>query len=391
MRFLFTLHPLIGHFHAMVPLALELKVHGHDVVFATGDHLAPIVKRVGFKHVSCGQDNNGTSDFLTDLFEQQDIKSKVSHPALRQLWGFIQGFGPQMTDDLIDLFKDWKPDAIVRDPTDFGGYVAADLFDLPYASIQWAVYISCYGCDEPLTALRRRYGLPDDPGFASFDRYFALNALPPSWVLQGTVPPVLHRFCMPPFDQSVRRDLPPWVSSLPDRPTIYATLGTTFNQKPDRFRALIAAFGAEDFNAIITVGQSVDPARFHPLPENVRIERYIPQTLILPYCQAFIFHGGFNSLHSALWHGLPMVIVPLEAGDQQPTAVQCAELGIGVVVEEALPEPETINAAVKTVLEQPSYQSQVHQLQQEIKELPDLSEAVHRLENLARTHEPQMV
>jgi UDP:flavonoid glycosyltransferase YjiC (YdhE family) len=374
----------------MVPLAQALRDHDHEVAFATGESLGPVIERAGFRYFTCGRVCEGTRHILEELPEWQSIQEKVSHPGIRQLWGFILGFAPQMADDLIDLFGEWKPDLIVRDPVEFGSTVAAELFDLPYASIHWAVYISTWGCDDPLNELRQHYGLPDDPSFDSFDRYFILNGLPPSWTLQEDRPRVIHHFCMPPFDQSIDGDLPAWATSLPDQPTVYATLGTTFNQKPGHFRALIDAFSTEAFNAIITVGKSIDPAQFHPLPPNVRVEQYIPQTLILPYCDAVVFHGGFNSLHSAIWHGLPMVIIPLGGGDQRLAAVQCDELGLGIFVDEAQPKPETINAAVRAVLEQPSYRQRVDQLRSEMMALPDLSEAVRRLENLAETREPQI-
>ncbi|MBN1200770.1 MAG: hypothetical protein JXJ20_02835 [Anaerolineae bacterium] len=392
MRFLFTTQPLVGHFHAMVPLAQAVKDHGHEVAFATGEGFCRIVKQAGFDCFPCGRNWFSSRDTFADLSEWPAIQAAVSHPAIQQIWGFILGFGPQMADDLIELMSRWKPDMIVREPVEFGGYVAAELFDVPHASIKWAVYITPrHGCVEPLTELRLRHGLPEEPGLESFDRYFVLTTMPPSWQFIDPTPPVVsHRFCMPPFDHSIKRDLPAWVHTLPDQPTIYATLGTTFNQAPDRFQALIAALSTEDFNTIITVGESMDPAQFHPLPPHVKIEQYIPQTLILPYCDALIFHGGFNSLHSALWHGLPVVITPLEGGDQRITGQQCVGLGMGVMVEGEPPEPEAVRSAVKAVLDQPSYRQRAQELQREIKALPSLSEAVQRLEILARTHEPQV-
>jgi MGT family glycosyltransferase len=179
------------------------------------------------------------------------------------------------------------------------------------------------------------------------------------------------------------------VASLPDRPTVHATLGTTFNRSPGTFQAIITAFSTEEVNLIMTVGRSVDPAQFQPLPNHIKIERYIPQTLLLPYCKALIFHGGYNSLHSALWHGLPMVLIPMGAGDQYPTALRCAEVGAGVLVEGNPPEPEAIRAATEAVLGQPAYRARARQLQRKMKELPPLSEAVKRLEVLARDREPQ--
>ena len=85
----------------------------------------------------------------------------------------------------------------------------------------------------------------------------------------------------------------------------------------------------------------MDPAQFQPLPAHLHIERYIPQTLLLPQCDAVIFHGGYNSLHSTLWHGLPMIITPLGAGDQYPTGLLCEKLGAGIMVKEQPPEPDS--------------------------------------------------
>jgi MGT family glycosyltransferase len=200
---------------------------------------------------------------------------------------------------------------------------------------------------------------------------------------------VTHRFCAPPFDLNSGAVLPEWVRSLPEQPTLYATLGTTFNRSPGTFRAMIAALSTEEVNLIMTVGRSMDPAQFQPLPSHIKVERYIPQTLLLPYCDALIFHGGYNSLHSALWHGLPMVLMPMGAGDQYPTALRCAAVGAGVLVEGNPPEPESIRAATQAVLGRSTYRARARQLQREIKGLPPLSEAVRRLEVLARDREPQ--
>lgn len=84
-----------------------------------------------------------------------------------------------------------------------------------------------------------------------------------------------------------------------------------------------------------------------------------------------------------------MVLLPQGAGDNWPNARRCAELGAGVVVEGQPPEPEAVRAAVRRVLDRPEYRARAQQLQGEIKQLPGLSEAVTRLERLARTQKPQ--
>lgn len=392
MKFLFTVQPLFGHFHAMVPLALALKEQGHDVAFATGRSFGSTIKRAGFQHFPCGLNLSGEPNSIFETLPEWDtVKAKYPSVGVQQAYGFIQALGPRLADDVIALMKTWRPDVIVRDPLEFGGYIAAEHYGVPHATITWAIYINPKPlCPEALIELRRRYALPDDPGLNSLDRYLVFNFLPPAWQLPlAPFPLVTHRFCAPPFDSSGDDILPSWISDLPDRPTIYATLGTTFNQSPATFQAILAALSSEDVNAIITVGRSMDSAQFQPLPDHIHIERYIPQTLLLPHCDAVLFHGGYNSLHSALWHGLPMVVTPLGAGDQYPTGLLCEKLGVGIMVKEQPPEPGVIRAALKAVIEQPAYRARAQQLQHEIKGLPDLGAAVRRLEILARTHEPQ--
>jgi UDP:flavonoid glycosyltransferase YjiC (YdhE family) len=95
-------------------------------------------------------------------------------------------------------------------------------------------------------------------------------------------------------------------------------------------------------------------------------------------------------LLSALWFGLPLVVIPQEAGDQFPTAQRCAEAGVGVMVAESPPAPEVVRAAVKAILTQPNYRARALQFQGEFQALPPLREAVRRLETLVKTGEPQL-
>ncbi len=113
---------------------------------------------------------------------------------------------------------------------------------------------------------------------------------------------------------------PAWLATPPSRPTICVTLGLSFSQAPHIFRTIVDALDGLDVHAIVTVGTDLDPALVGSLPRNVRVERYVPYSVLLPHCDAMVFHGGFNSLHAALWHGLPLVVIPQEGGDQEPTA-----------------------------------------------------------------------
>ena len=140
---------------------------------------------------------------------------------------------------------------------------------------------------------------------------------------------------------------------LPDRPTVYATLGTVFNSRtPGLFQAILDGLRDEPVNLIVTVGRDRDPDEFGPQPENVHIERYIPQSLLLPHCDLVITHAGFSTVTAALSHGLPMVAMPIDA-DQPLNAERCVALGVAEVIEHGQRTPEAIRDSVRTVLGNP--------------------------------------
>lgn len=388
MRFLFTCIPAFGHLHAMVPYAQALKIRGHEVAFATGSEFKMAVQAAGFDHYSCGIGNASSFEALTRDPKWPAIHQRfAADPSgLAQLHAFIEILAPQMLARLPEVVKLWQPHVIVRDPLEFGGYIAAELAGIPYVLVEWAIHIPTPRiAPEALQSLRRQYGLSSDPGLESLDAHLVLSAMPESWDFEGIPHPErLSRHCCAPYDRagSLPQSIPDLVRS--GRPVVYATLGTTFNHSPDTFRAIIEAFAGEDLTGILTLGHGLDPALFGPVPENVLVANYIPQTSLLPHCDAVLFHGGFNSLHSALWHGLPMILVPMGAGDQMPNATTAVARGLGLIEQRPLAS-DSLRQAIRTVLGTTQFRTNAAQFQNEMRALPPLAEAAHRMEALANT------
>src|SRR6266568_2098426 len=119
-----------------------------------------------------------------------------------------------------------------------------------------------------------------------------------------------------------------------------------------------------------------------PKPENVHIERYVPQSLLLPYCDLVITHAGFSTVTAALSCGLPMVAIPIDA-DQPLNAQRCAALGVAEVIQYGQRTPETIRESVRTVLSNPSYRSNAEQIRREMSVLPGPEHAPALLQRLA--------
>ncbi len=190
--------------------------------------------------------------------------------------------------------------------------------------------------------------------------------------------------------ESGDESLPPWVADLPARPTVYATLGTIASLAPSgraTFPAILAALRDEPITLILTVGRGNDPAQFGPQPPNVHIERFIPQSALLPHCDLVVHQGGFSTVTGTLNAGLPMVVVPLMA-DQPYNAASCAALGVGAVVGPEERTPEAIRAAVRAVLGAPSYRTNAERVRDEMAALPGMDHAVALLERLAAERQP---
>ncbi len=280
----------------------------------------------------------------------------------------------------------------MRDSAEFAGCVVAEVLGLPHATVRTGSTPSRYSIrqlfSEPLARLRELSGLPPDPDVLMPFRYLHLAAEPPGFGLPDEVPaPTIHYLRSVEADHSGDETLPPWVAALPDRPTVHTSLGTLAHRTPGVNEAIIAALRDEPINVISVVGRDQDPARFGPQPGNVHIERYLPHSTLLPYCDAFVTHGGYGSVMVGLNNGLPLVVIPIQA-DQPYNAACCAALGVGVMIEPDNRTPEAIREAVRAVLADPTYRANAQRVRDEMAALPGPEYAVVLLERLAVEKRP---
>jgi MGT family glycosyltransferase len=118
---------------------------------------------------------------------------------------------------------------------------------------------------------------------------------------------------------------------LPERTHVYAALGTLYNDRPEAFRAIAAAF---DEPVIMAVG---DRVRLDGLPDHVTAHRWIPdQHDVLRGARLFVTHSGMNSVQEALSCGVPLLLHP-QTDEQRAVAARVVELGAGRLLPEPTP------------------------------------------------------
>jgi UDP:flavonoid glycosyltransferase YjiC (YdhE family) len=392
MRVLFTTAPATGHFHPLVPTARALQQAGHEVAFATAESFHPIVTASGFQALPAGIDPAALGLDVKDMQKRQAAMMKAS-PAERlemAITMFVDGLSRRMAPDLLKLCESWRPDLLLRETTEYAAIVVGEKLGIPHASIQvGGANFSSFRADifaRHMEPFRAEHGLPPDPELKSVFRYLHLSFMPASY-FGHSLPPTTHYLRLAVFDQSGSEGLPAWASSLGSRPVVYATLGTVFNKLIHHLGSVAAGLRDEPVDLVITVGRDMDPAQLGPQPPHIHVEKYIPQSLLLPRCDLAIMHGGYNSVMSALYAGLPMIIVPL-AADQPMNAQACAQLGVARVVDPEQLTPEVIRQHVREMLKDGSYRERARRFQAESQALPGMERGVALLEQLAREKQP---
>ena len=390
MRVLFTIQPGLGHWHPLVPLAQVLESAGHEVAFVSTPAFCTIIEAKGFRCFRAGVDDS--DEELQQRREQQAPLSPAERADFMQTHVFAGVRAERSLPDVLDIIREWHPGVVVRENTEYSGCLAAEYAGIPHAAVQITAPRTNFlqVIEAPLKHLCALVGLPSGKPADLLYRYLLLVSRPPSlWNPEVPRPPTTHGFRYTGFNQSGDEKLPEWVGELEERPTVYATLGTAFNNRTDLLSAILEGLREEPINLILTVGRNQDPMEFGEQPAHVHIERYIPQNLLLPLCDLVVTHGGSGTMMDALSHGLPLVMIPIGA-DQPVNAWLCAQAGAARVVapEESTVLAQDIREAAHDALQNPGYRENAHRLCKEIEEMPGLEYAVALLERLAAERTP---
>ncbi|KAJ8287058.1 hypothetical protein GJAV_G00046570 [Gymnothorax javanicus] len=99
------------------------------------------------------------------------------------------------------------------------------------------------------------------------------------------------------------------------------------------------------------------------LASNIRIYDWIPQNDLLghPKTKVFITHGGINSVYEAIYHGVPMVGIPLFA-EQPDNMHHMVVKGAAIVLDFNHFQAQDLVDAINTVIHDPSYKESTKRL-----------------------------
>jgi MGT family glycosyltransferase len=394
-RILFVVPPLTGHINPTVAVGAELAARGHEVAWvghqAALQPLLPLGARV-FPVTGDASDVNLGEARPGDARPGQGGDHRPpprGSGAIKFVWeSMVMPLAHAMLPDVTRAVARFAPRLVVADQQAIAGAVAAR-----QAGAVWVTSASTPGellrppdvtpeaetwIREQMTAFQRACGVSDPADLRFSDRLVLVFT---TAALIGDTRRFGARFVFtgPALAQRPDRGSSfPWAWLDPARRHLLVTLGTLSGADGPRFfRTLIdalAGLGGE-LQAVLAAPPG------EQAPPHILFAGRVPQLALLPHMSAVVCHGGQNTVCEALAHGLPLVVTPMRH-DQPMIARQVADAGAGLALRIGQPHAAELRAAVRAVLDDPSYRAAAEAVRDSFAAAGGAATAADHLENL---------
>jgi glycosyltransferase len=320
---------------------------------------------------------------------------EANHIVVRDVFGRLDA--QAAFPGLNATVEQWRPDVVLRDPCEFGSLAAAERAGVPHAEVAISIgSLQLWTSDllvEPLHELDEIVGLPARTCSAALASTPVFTSVPPSLEAgRGRTAKSAAAQRAPEVVRYRDGDRRGRAGSLPgrwgeaDHPLVYVTFGSVTGGLADLrvvFGTCLEALAELPIRVLLTTGHAGDPEELRPWPANARVEQWWPQSDAMPFASAMVGHGGFGTTMSALAAGVPQVVVPLFAFDQEINATRVEEVGAGIRLDGRQEAAGRVGDAVSRVLDDPFMRSVAQAVAAEIASLPEVSEIVESIEGLA--------
>ncbi|GLU50022.1 activator-dependent family glycosyltransferase [Nocardiopsis ansamitocini] len=419
------------HMLSMIPLAWALRAAGHEVQVASQPTLTDAILETGLPASLVG-DNHVLYQYLTfhtflqDAFtgEEEDEgfdMGSVDRPETLG-WEYLRDgyrdFVPwwwkivndPMLDDLVTLTRSWKPDLVLWEPTAFAASIAAEACGAMHARFLWGMDVTGR---MRAAFLRRMVEQPPEEQEDLLADWLGERAARygvefSESLVRGhaTVDPCPKTLRLEPEPQARhlpvryipyngRAEVPEWLRGAAERPRVCLTLGASTTQRFDsgRMRSiaeLLTELARLDAEIVATL-PAEQAEELGPLPDNIRIVQYVPLHVLMTDCAAVVHHGGAGTYLTALYHGVPQLILadlvmPRYQFDESLLARGLVAQGAGLQLPGTEMSAGAVAEAVGRLLTDPSFRHRAARLRAEVLDMPSPVDLVPVLEELVAAH-----
>jgi MGT family glycosyltransferase len=398
LRVLLAAHPTVGHTQALRAIGRELLSRGHAVAFAlprvprlpwfvpvpaplrAASGLATQIDGDGFEPVA-------TPSSLRAAFAAARVASTHGYDELDWAVELFTGDLLDTARRLVDEIRARRADVVVADYLFHGAWLAARATSVPHVAVFHSglpfpaegeppfgsglprgspreAWIEAQRrldgvsrkLDLRVDEARRALGLPQAaPSLITRPYARDLNVLTTFEAFE--VPrPDLARLAAGPLlwagpclgSRADEGGDFPWDRLAGDRPLVYVSLGTVFNDRPEVYARLLEGVHLAGARAVVAAGASFERVRALAAADDV-VVRFAPQVRVLARAGAFIGHGGNNSTNEALRAGRPLLVVPFGA-EQIANGQRVVAIGAGEMLAVSSLTPDRVATKVAALL-----------------------------------------
>lgn len=392
LRVLFTAQPASGHLRPLIPIARAAQRRGHDVRVATLDRMASDLADYGLAHLPAGYDWG--PDVLSVLsrgffrLSYADAADALSAAAADVTAIYAGSAAQRCAADLLEHARDWRPDLVIREADEFGGYLAAEALGIPHVSV--ASFGGLTEVTGPRLAPildkgRAELALCGDPGGERLYHFMHATFVPRAYAEAEYILPNTRGYQHPLMGSADGR-LPDWVTGLDHaKPFVFAAFGTVVYDLPGAHEfvaEVISALGSLPVTAVLAIGRGNDIGAFGATPGNVTLVDFADQRLMLEASDLFLTHGGLGSVKDALRLGVPMVGIG-PGFDHRHNVDMLRRAGVGTAVDVHEADARAIADACRQVLGDPTYAVRARVIQRHMQVLPPVGQLVQDCEPLS--------
>jgi len=406
MRALFLSAQLPGHLDwgGYLATACALMDRGHDILWATGNEVLPLLENEGVPAFAL--ETTGWRWPPPPPIRPKPGTDRQQFARLRMQRALDQWLEVDRvtaaTVELSALVDKFQPDLILSEMFVAAAGLVAEQQGIPFAVIGWPapdkeMPIRGHEAQQRVVAEARerldtllthfdlqganwtQSGIP-----ALLSPNLHLTYWSESWLGKTATPPTRHVGGIGRTSAHARFRSPEPVE-FPDA-LVLITLGTSFNDDPDFFVAAASAVVQMGAVPLIAMGKALsDPsvtALRDRLPANAQLHEIVDLPVTLPRISAAIHHGGAGTTHALVTHGVPQIVVP-HAADQQQQAQGVARTGVGFHMAPKQARVDNLASALALLLpDRSDYRTHAQHLRQEFFELGGVPRAADIIELL---------
>lgn len=400
-KIIFLNIPAYGHVNATLPVVQELVRRGEQIIYYNTDEFRAPIEPTGAEF----------RPYPAGVLTSTAIAAALQDGNIANASALLLRTAEKLVPFMLDELGREAPDLVVYDATVIWGRIAALVLNLRAAAsiTTFVLNLKASGLSgseilrmlrqalpkypsilAPRIRLKRRYG-DALPGGSLFPVLGDLNLVFTSRELQADTPLIddTFRFVGSSIHAQTRRepargeDFP--FDAITHERVVYISLGTIHHSSAF-YKQCFEAFGDYPAQFILSAGKTSDLEALSAIPANFIARPSVPQLEVLERVDAFITHGGINSVQEALYNGVPLVVVPQQF-EQLVNAHIVTKQGAGLELDGCVTgggvKTDDLRHALKKILNEPSFRAAALAIGKTLREAGGYMKAADELQAFA--------